>query len=90
MGPRAVKQEALPRKRNRRPVDPDVAQTLTIPQACALLGIGTSTGYTLAARGEPYGTPGHFPVRMVTIGTVKKILKADMDRYLAGATAVAG
>jgi len=63
--------------------DPNVTGTLSIAQACELLGIGTSTGYALAARHE-------FPVRIVTIGATRKILKADMDRFLAGASAAAG
>ena len=90
MRPSAAKQEATPRKRNRRPPDPEAAGTLTIEQACRLLGIGTSTGYALAKKGEPYGEPGRFPVRIVLIGSTRKILKADMDRYLSGVAAVAG
>jgi excisionase family DNA binding protein len=52
-----------------------VTATLSIAEACAILGIGTSTGYALAARGE-------FPVPVVKIGQTRKILKADMDQYL--------
>ena len=86
----AAKQEPAIRTRTRKRIDPDLTGTLTIPQASELLGIGNSTGYALAAKGEPYGAPGHFPVRIVTIGASKKILKADLDRYLSGVTADAG
>ena len=51
--------------------------TWSVAEACARLGIGTSTGYALAARGE-------FPVPVVMIGPVRKVLKADLERYLAG------
>ena len=71
------------RKRVRKPPDPEVSGTLSIKEASAKLGIGTSTGYDLANRGK-------FPVRIVVIGSTRKILKADMDRFLEGLAAQAG
>lgn len=53
------------------------AETWTIEESCRLLGIGTSTGYRLVAAGE-------FPIPVKKIGNVRKILKSDMTRYLAG------
>jgi excisionase family DNA binding protein len=54
-----------------------VAETWTVAEACRRLGIGTSTGYALIARDE-------FPVRIVHIGGTRKILKAELTRYLEG------
>lgn len=73
----STKQETAGRKRNRRKLDPTITATYSIAEASARLGIGTSTGYALAARDE-------FPVRIVTIGATKKVLKADLERYLGG------
>lgn len=50
--------------------------TWSIAEACRLLGIGTSTGYALAARGD-------FPVPVVMVGPVRKVRKVDLARYLA-------
>jgi excisionase family DNA binding protein len=77
MGTTAIQQEVKKRIRNPRPPDPDVAETWTVAEACRRLGIGTSTGYALIARDE-------FPVRIVHIGGTRKILKAELTRYLEG------
>jgi excisionase family DNA binding protein len=58
----------------RRP-DPTIVGTLSIAEACEQLGIGTATGYRLAAAAE-------FPVPVRLIGRTRKVLKADMARYL--------
>lgn len=72
-----AKQDGTGPRRIRKKPDPDVAATYSIAEASARLGIGTSTGYALAARDE-------FPVRIVTIGATKKVLKADLEQFLAG------
>lgn len=83
MAQKAVRQETATGRRNRQPVDDAVAKTVSIAQACAELGIGTSTGYALAARGD-------FPVPVRKIGGTRKILKADLARYLETGIAEAG
>lgn len=77
-----AKQEPARRTRNRRTIDPDKAATYSLAEAAERLGIGTSTAYALAARNE-------FPVRITPIGKTKKVLKADLDNYLAGAAGAA-
>jgi predicted DNA-binding transcriptional regulator AlpA len=47
-----------------------------------VLGIGSSTAYRLAATDE-------FPVTVRKIGGSRKVLKADLERYVAGDTAQA-
>lgn len=51
--------------------------TLSVEEACEILGIGTSTGYRLVRAGT-------FPVKVRMIGATRKVLKAEMTRYLNG------
>lgn len=52
-------------------------RTLTLAEACAVLGVSSSTGYRLAKRGD-------FPVRVLQVGWSKKVSRDELDAYLAG------
>lgn len=52
-------------------------ETLTMREACAILGIHESTGYRLAAAGK-------FPVRVLDVGWSKKVSRSELERYLNG------
>lgn len=45
------------------------------PDAARILGMGRSTAYELAKRGE-------FPVRVLQLGTKKRVSRADLLNYL--------
>jgi hypothetical protein len=49
---------------------------LSMAEACRELGWPTSRGYDLHNRGQ-------FPIPVVIIGSRRKVLRADLDRYLA-------
>ena len=49
--------------------------TISIESACARLGIGRSLGYQLAREGR-------FPVRILRIGRLYRVVRADLDRVL--------
>ena len=51
--------------------------TVSVPTACASLGIGRSHGYELVRRGE-------FPVRTVALGRSCRVITADLLRLLEG------
>lgn len=55
-------------------------QTLTMREACAILGISERTGYRLAAAGT-------FPVRVLQVGWSKKVSRRELESYLDGAVA---
>lgn len=50
-------------------------QTLSVPEAGDVLGLGRNKAYELARQGE-------FPVRVLKIGSRYRISRADLDRYL--------
>jgi hypothetical protein len=50
---------------------------LSIKEAGALLGLGSAAAYASIQRGD-------FPVRTVMIGKRRKVLRADVERFLAG------
>lgn len=52
-------------------------QTVSLPYAGRVLGIGKSTAYELAARGE-------FPVRVLQLGRKKLVSRSELDAFLAG------
>jgi excisionase family DNA binding protein len=52
-------------------------RTVSLPHAGRVLGIGKSTAYELAARGE-------FPVRVLQLGRKKLVSRTELDAYLAG------
>ncbi|MFC0247701.1 helix-turn-helix transcriptional regulator [Citricoccus parietis] len=52
-------------------------RTVSLPYAGRVLGIGKSTAYELAARGE-------FPVRVLQLGRKKLVSRAELDSYLDG------
>lgn len=54
-----------------------VQRTITIPDACKILGISATTGYALAARKE-------FPVRVLRLGRKMLVSRTEMDSYLEG------
>ena len=56
---------------------PDDVGVISLADACRRLDIGTSTGYHLAKAGL-------FPIPIVTIGKSRKVLKVDIERFLAG------
>lgn len=53
------------------------AQTLTVVQAAAQLGISPSNAYRLIRRGD-------FPVPVLRIGNLLKVSRASLDQYLRG------
>jgi excisionase family DNA binding protein len=61
------------------PAQPQRAMTaMTMPlwpDAALLLGVGRSTAYSLARRGE-------FPVRLLRVGTKYRVSRADLLTYL--------
>ena len=70
------KQASATRGRSRS-ATAEVSGVLSIAEAARGLGLGTSTAYDALRRDE-------FPVRVVTIGRRQKVLRADLERYLAG------
>lgn len=56
-------------------VDP---ATYTLVEAADRLGIGHSTAYELAARGD-------FPVRVLTIGRSKRVSRRQLEAFIEGA-----
>lgn len=52
-------------------------QTVSLPYAGRVLGIGKSTAYELAARGE-------FPVRVLQLGRKKLVSRSELEAFLAG------
>jgi excisionase family DNA binding protein len=52
-------------------------QTVSLPHAGRVLGIGKSTAYELAARGE-------FPVRVLQLGRKKLVSRSELEAFLAG------
>ena len=52
-------------------------RTVSLPYAGRVLGIGKSTAYELAARGE-------FPVRVLQLGRKKLVSRTELEAYLAG------
>ncbi|MEV6660632.1 helix-turn-helix transcriptional regulator [Nocardia fluminea] len=59
---------------------PDLAEitspTTDLATAAAVLGIGRSTAYTLAAAGD-------FPCKVIRIGTRYRVVTADLQRLFA-------
>lgn len=51
--------------------------TLSLADTARRLGIGVATAYQLVGRGD-------FPIPVKHIGSRMKVLKSDLDRYLAG------
>lgn len=52
--------------------------TLRVPQAAAILGIGTSTAYRLIANGQ-------FPCKVIQAGSSYRVVSADLERLIAAA-----
>lgn len=50
-------------------------QTLSVPEAGDVLGLGRNKAYELARQGE-------FPVRVLKIGSRYRVSRADLERYL--------
>lgn len=57
---------------------PNLSRGVTVPAACADLGISTSLGYELIARGE-------FPCRIIRAGRRIIVPRAEIDRLLGHA-----
>ncbi|HET9255758.1 MAG TPA: DNA-binding protein [Pseudonocardiaceae bacterium] len=51
--------------------------TVSVPTACAPLGISRSHGYDLARRGQ-------FPARVITVGGCYRVITASLIRVLDG------
>lgn len=56
-------------------------RTLTVIEAAAWLGIGKTTAYELIRTGQ-------FPVRVLHVGGRRLIVRAELERYLAGGDAL--
>lgn len=56
--------------------------TVSLHRAAEILGIGQSTAYELARRGE-------FPVPVLMIGRSKRVALVQLERYLNGTLEVA-
>ena len=57
--------------------------TVSVAEAARVMGIGSSTAYRLIDAGE-------FPLPVQRIGGLRKILRADLERWAAGNLAEAG
>lgn len=53
------------------------AATLSIPEAAQVLGIGRSLAYELARTDR-------FPVRLLKLGSRRRVSRVDLERYLNG------
>lgn len=59
------------------------AQTVPLVEAAAILGIAKRTAYDLVARGE-------FPVPVLRVGTLLKVSRAQLERFIeSGSTEAA-
>ena len=58
-------------------VAPNLSRGVTVPAACVDLGISTSLGYELIARGE-------FPCKIIRAGRRIIVPRAELDRVLGG------
>jgi hypothetical protein len=63
--------------------DVNGARMLSVGEAAKALGIGTRFAYDLVRKGAPpFGENG--PIRVVHIGRLVKIPRADVERFLGG------